>query len=218
MSEDLAWAAGFLDGEGHFGVVRRAKYGHARIFIMASQTDPRPLLRLAAALGGIVRGPEKRKEGHKPVWRWDIQRIAETRRQVMRLYPYLSPPKQEQIRKALRSKIEYDGSRPVRVYKRKARCIHGHEFTPENTYTHRNGRQCKTCWKVRDERRGPRTYGRGIPRGEDRPNAKLNGGQVQLIRRLAAEGVSRKHLGAQFGVTPQYISKIVARKHWKHVP
>lgn len=37
---------------------------------------------------------------------------------------------------------------------RKTHCIHGHEFTPENTYTCPNTtyRECKTCMELRNER------------------------------------------------------------------
>jgi hypothetical protein len=36
---------------------------------------------------------------------------------------------------------------PTAINKRKTHCIHGHEFTPENTYIHkqRNGRHCRSC-------------------------------------------------------------------------
>ena len=38
----------------------------------------------------------------------------------------------------------------------KTHCIHGHEFSLENTYLYRNMRQCRACQKARDGRRGDR--------------------------------------------------------------
>ena len=36
---------------------------------------------------------------------------------------------------------------------RRTHCIHGHEFTEENTWIEKNGqRHCKTCWKLRTPR------------------------------------------------------------------
>ena len=39
----------------------------------------------------------------------------------------------------------------------KTECIHGHAFTPENTYIASNGtRHCKACMTVREKNRAPR--------------------------------------------------------------
>ncbi len=55
------------------------------------------------------------------------------------------------------------------------------------------------------------------PRGEKPNNAKLNKKQVRDIRKLRSEGVSKAELGRRFGVTPETISDICARRTWKHV-
>lgn len=42
------------------------------------------------------------------------------------------------------------GIGPSALNARKTHCLHGHEFTAENTYRHHNGgRQCRTCRKER---------------------------------------------------------------------
>ncbi len=34
---------------------------------------------------------------------------------------------------------------------KKTHCPRGHEYTPENTYIGTNGRECKSCWKIRSK-------------------------------------------------------------------
>lgn len=38
---------------------------------------------------------------------------------------------------------------------RKTHCIHGHKFTPENTRPERNGRSCRACKKIANNRPKP---------------------------------------------------------------
>lgn len=37
------------------------------------------------------------------------------------------------------------GNSPMARQARQTHCVHGHEFTPENTYRYGNHRQCRTC-------------------------------------------------------------------------
>src|ERR1700683_4372879 len=56
--------------------------------------------------------------------------------------------------------------------KRKAitHCPQGHEYTPENTYVHRSGRQCRQCRAITDERLNPRhPRPNRCPRGHEFP-------------------------------------------------
>ena len=45
------------------------------------------------------------------------------------------------------------------LHARKTHCIHGHEFTPENTYVNKLGRACRACKRIRDAkyRSSPKT-------------------------------------------------------------
>lgn len=100
---ELAWAAGFFDGEGTITrQVRRNRSGERvkrtdlRVSIM--QCDPRPLERFAAAVGvGKVFGPYERKRGRqeRPFWYWQTNGAA-AEGVLDLLWPWLCGPKHEQ--------------------------------------------------------------------------------------------------------------------------
>jgi hypothetical protein len=72
-----------------------------------------------------------------------------------------------------------------------------------------------------DNTRDMHQKGRNVPvclTGESNPRSKLTEADIDLIRTASAEGTHENALAAQFGVTPQMIRLIVARKNWKHVP
>lgn len=46
------------------------------------------------------------------------------------------------------------GVGPSAANEGKTHCVNGHEFTPENTYRRRNGRECRQCWEDRRRRDG----------------------------------------------------------------
>lgn len=100
--EELAWAAGFFDGEGTTGVKtgkRPAPQAHL------SQTDKRPLERFQKAVFGcgIILGPYSRPQypNRKPYWTWSVQNFEEVQAVVAALWTFLSEPKRDQARIAL---------------------------------------------------------------------------------------------------------------------
>jgi hypothetical protein len=105
---DLAWAAGFLDGEGSI-LFRNSSKGRGGIVgISATQVDIRPLEKLITILGGKIYGPYGRKDKgiykrkkHSPFYQWlvlgkkgNVPEICE------KLYPYMTL-KKDQIDVAL---------------------------------------------------------------------------------------------------------------------
>lgn len=102
--DELAWAAGFFDGEG--SITRQIKRngrdgtwtGRCSLRISIMQCDDRPLLRFAAAVGiGNVLGPYERQRGRneRAVYQWMCER--ERAIGVMGvLWTYLCDPKREQ--------------------------------------------------------------------------------------------------------------------------
>ncbi len=108
--EELAWAAGFFDGEGYVGVVKAGKR-HKRMALHVHQTDPRPLLRFRNALGfGILAGPYDNKNGspnRRPHYRYYVTSFMEVQAIVALLWTWLSEPKKQQAKQALLDMKEY---------------------------------------------------------------------------------------------------------------
>lgn len=96
MSEELAWAAGFIDGEGSFGVQRNP--GRKKLlYLQASQCDRRVLDRLQSALGlGKVYGPyQGRRKGHNSYYYFRLTG-PNTHEAARKIWPWLSEVKKEQ--------------------------------------------------------------------------------------------------------------------------
>lgn len=56
-----------------------------------------------------------------------------------------------------------------------------------------------------------------LPRGEDKPQRKLNAEDVKQIRALASQGTSMASLAIKYGVCSPTIQAIVHRRKWRHV-
>jgi hypothetical protein len=96
---ELAWAAGFFDGEGTF-----AFYKSGRFVASVMQTDPEVLVRFRDAIGiGSLFGPYKTTGlGKKPIYQYRSNGAAVAQQIVALLWPYLCSIKQEQARKSIR--------------------------------------------------------------------------------------------------------------------
>lgn len=89
---DIAWTAGFVDGEGHikfFTAKSGVKAGYSRFVLDVSQVDRRPLDELARIFGGKVYGPyAPRTAKSRPYYKWIVHsRIAKGALDQMR--PFL---------------------------------------------------------------------------------------------------------------------------------
>lgn len=102
MSEELAWAAGFADGEGYFGYSLKSN-GGAIAFVVSQSGSPELLYRLQTILGvGRVNGPYQSKaKNRKPHWRFVVNKRADFRYVVAALWPYLGTVKRAQAQLVL---------------------------------------------------------------------------------------------------------------------
>ena len=102
---ELAWAAGFFDGEGHVNNENNKGKGKHHLRLQVSQTKgPELLARFCRAVGGAahVVGPygPYGKATHAPHW----QAVAHGEHVIdvyERLLPYLGSVKREQFRQAI---------------------------------------------------------------------------------------------------------------------
>lgn len=119
--EQLAWAAGFLDGEGGFylstNTDKYKKWTYYQVCSTVVQSGPEiphPLARFHQAVGiGKILGPYPPKGmGHKPQWNWRITGFEKVQAVVALLWTWLSEPKREQARRALAGCVEHPNAGP----------------------------------------------------------------------------------------------------------
>lgn len=92
---DHAWAAGFLDGEGHFGAKARLRNGQY-IWITATQTATRaPLDRLREMYGGSICYVNEKRPRQRGRWQWRLDGAPAVRRAIPHLLPHLTVKAEE---------------------------------------------------------------------------------------------------------------------------
>jgi hypothetical protein len=106
--EELAWAAGFFDGEGHFGTIKTGK-NNLHLHIQVVQTVDGPLQRLQNVLGvGKIYGPYKQcKGGRRPYKQFHVDRFENVQHALCLMWPWLSAPKRAQAKAAILAYHEY---------------------------------------------------------------------------------------------------------------
>lgn len=103
--EELAWAAGFFDGEGN---IHAAKLPSGRKFLtlQVSQVNRQPLDRFQKAVGslGNVVGPYKRRTrlNAQPIYHYQNRRFESAQAVIALLWNFLSEPKRQQATRVLK--------------------------------------------------------------------------------------------------------------------
>lgn len=113
---DLAWSAGFVDGEGCIALCKHAqkiKGVEYRCFVLrlsVTNTDLRCLERLKSMFGGSInQANHKGREHHKPCWTWYCT-SAKAERALIALLPFLfSKKEQAELGIASRRYIQSNG-------------------------------------------------------------------------------------------------------------
>ena len=93
-AEDVAWAAGFLEGEGTFVVSHSPR-------VQATQTSLPPLEKIKALFGGTIARKKKYKDTHTQAYVWTLS--GDGAIILMKLiYPFMSTRRQAQIQAAIK--------------------------------------------------------------------------------------------------------------------
>ena len=117
-THELAWAAGFFDGEGYTGYraatgaprkdgsYRPGGYRHVQVDVR--QVDRQALDRFQAAVGGVGKvggpyGPYDSRPGTQPHHCFRTMNFADTQAVIAMLWKYLGPIKRAQASAALRA-------------------------------------------------------------------------------------------------------------------
>ena len=136
-SIDIAWAAGFIEGEGCF----QSRGPAAQIVVTQVQLEP--LLRLQRIFGGHITRYDhvpSRTGNWNPFHRWHVSNIH-ARSIMMTVFVLMSPKRRTQIHKALAPWRARNVAAQHRTH-----CPRGHAYDNVNTYLQSNGsRRCRTC-------------------------------------------------------------------------
>jgi hypothetical protein len=150
---ELAWAAGFFDGEGSTYLTRtshRADWTHVNLGV--AQVERGPLERFQRAVGGRIVGPYmngnyKGRERAKPIWKWTCAGFPA--KAVLRLlWPYLSEPKKAQAQRAL--DVEVNSGKPLA--QNRTHCPNGHEYAAHEYVRGDGHRRCRLCDRERQRK------------------------------------------------------------------
>jgi hypothetical protein len=165
-THELAWAAGFFDGEGNIRV-KPNKSAYPRVYyypaVFMPQIDPQVLVRFQRAVGvGKVRGPyDLSRHGKQQQWYYEVYSFELVQAAVALLWKWLSPVKREQAKRVL---LEVKARHPENVRDKhispavvnaaRTHCVHGHLFDAANTFVTPKGyRDCRTCRRERTRAR-----------------------------------------------------------------
>lgn len=144
---DLAWAAGFLDGEGHFGLPRAGARKGApdwhRIRVSATQNGqpgmpPEVLLKLHRLLGGSIE-----IHGEPDDFRWLMEGPERVEGVYLKLRPWLGTVKQEQARSVI-----HGFRAQTRIHGDATRCARGHDYSRVYMSIAGPRRKCSACERI----------------------------------------------------------------------
>jgi hypothetical protein len=135
---ELAWAAGFFDGEGSTSP-HRDKTGYCIVQMSIGQVEREPLDRFMKVVGGKIYGPRAHKNrfGSRPQYRWKADGIG-ARAILGLLWPYLTEVKRSQAAAVFAQ--DNSSGRPKSQHR--THCPKGHDYD----YVRPNGnRGCRQC-------------------------------------------------------------------------
>lgn len=164
---DIAWAAGFWDGEGSFVADSRSSVPSLQISQSGDEAQA-ILVRFTLSLGvpGRIYEGWRKSDKHKPAYKLHI-RGEYAARAFELCRPYLSLTKIEQAERHLTAWRSRQAAY-VHPMSQRTHCPQGHEYTPENTRLNTNGaRVCLACRRAQ----GMAAYYRNLEKSRARSRA-----------------------------------------------
>ena len=138
---EIAWAAGFLEGEGSFSC-------HHSPRVEAAQVQREPLERLLKLFGGNIRKRKARFKNQSDNWYW-ILNARRSPQVMMTIYTLMSPRRKQQIETSLlkwRNKKSYRHQSDIV-------CPNGHPMSGDNLIIRkRGGKECRACVNAQQRR------------------------------------------------------------------
>jgi hypothetical protein len=164
---ELAWAAGFFDGEGSTSLQRDKRSVLSWTRVSVTQVNVEHLRRFMRAVGGIgkVYDPYEKRGGRSQcIWSVNGCRAKEV---LMMLWPYLTGEKKTQAEAV----IAAERNTGKADWARRTHCPQGHPYSGDNLiiqkpYGHKTGggRLCRECQKRHcREARKRRKIGKEVP-------------------------------------------------------
>lgn len=150
--EELAWAAGFFDGEGYVGIRDNKKDYTTRPTLKVSSTDRDMIERFQYAVGGIgcFRGPIPNGGlGKKPIYEWFTRKFEHVQAVIAMLYPFMCSRRKARMKECLllAPVTAKNGALWGTYDKNKEQCIRGHNLA-ETRYINVKG-ACSECARIR---------------------------------------------------------------------
>lgn len=148
---ELAWAAGFYDGEGSTCITTylpKNQKSQANVIMVAIGQIHREVLdRFQAAVGGlgVVNGPylpPSRGKRDKPQYRYRASGLERVETIIRLLWPYLGSVKRDQAETALETirALQRPVGAPTKEF-----CVRGHDLGTHSRITKSGERRCQRC-------------------------------------------------------------------------
>jgi hypothetical protein len=145
--ENLAWAAGFIDGDGHITKKHSHLYG-----CQSGYTVPEVLIKLSCIFPfGKIYGPynsiSQQDYPRKPTWTWSVSKFEYVQAVVAMLWPWLSNYRKDQYKDFINSMKSATKRHQSFGWHKKIQtlCRNGHD----NWVQWKQNRICKTCRNIR---------------------------------------------------------------------
>ena len=142
---DLAWTAGFLEGEGSFRLRANRGRSGGTTEVSAVQIHRESLDRLRLLYGGHITFRQRRSFSSRPIYDWRLAGV-EARGLMMTLYMMMSPYRKAQIRTALDAWRSRPGT-GVRN-REKTACPRGHPYDTVLKLKSGPARRCSICYRA----------------------------------------------------------------------